>query len=446
MRPARDVVQKALRAALAAADPESILGQQLNRSGDQLHFHGGGTIDLSCHERVWIVGAGKATPKLARALLGICGERVAGGTIATKEGYALPLPLDCWEAGHPTPDIHSLAAAAEALALVRSCGPTDLLICLLSGGASALWSAPAPGLSSSDLREVTSQLLRSGAPIQEMNTVRKHLSGIAGGRLAQHSRAGRLVTIAISDVLGDDPAVIGSGPTAPHASTFEDALRILGERELPATPAVRRFLRAGATGRNPETPKASAPFWKRTSYHLIASLHTAIRESCRSLESSGYRTRIVNDRQEGEAREVGREIARRAMAVARGAGESCALLWGGETTVSVRGSGRGGRNQELALAAALEIAGDPQIVIASFATDGTDGPTEAAGAIIDGQTCARGAARGLDARAALAENDAYTFLDASGDLLRTGPTGTNVNDIMLALITPREPESSVTGR
>jgi len=328
-----------------------------------------------------------------------------------------------------------MAAASDALRLVRSASPDELVLCLLSGGASALWTAPVAGVSLSDLQAITQLLLRSGASIDELNAVRKHLSRIAGGQLAMASRAGRLVTLAISDVIGDRPDVIGSGPTVPDPTTYADALAVLDRYGIDAPGSVLLHLRAGAAGEIPETPDVGHPVWERTSYSVVASLADALAGAEAFLASIGYRVEVSDQRVTGEAREAGAAIARVALAAAGSErSEPLALLWGGEATVTVRGSGTGGRNQEMALAAAIELAGASNITVGCLATDGIDGPTDAAGAIIDGLTVEKAVGLGLDPSRALRDNDSYPLLCATGDLVVSGPTGTNVNDVAIVLI------------
>ena len=320
------------------------------------------------------------------------------------------------------------------MALVDGLGEDDLLLFLLSGGGSSLLPLPADPVTLADKAAVTSLLLASGADITEINTVRKHLSAVKGGRLAARCR-GAIETLAVSDVVGDRLDFIASGPTVPDPTTFADALGVLGRYGLadrvPA--AVRARLEDGAAGRVPETPK-ELPARHRAG--VIASNRIALEAAAGEARRLGFEPRIVSTSLTGEAREAGAAIAaaaKEALRKARSGGGPACLLWGGETTVTLRGSGRGGRNQEIALSAALEIAGLDDVLVASFATDGKEGNTDAAGAFASGATVAGGRA-GLDARAALAANDSYAFFAAAGGLIVTGPTGTNVNDLSIALV------------
>jgi glycerate 2-kinase len=433
----REDADRILRAAVAAADPGAAVRAMLRRDGDTLRVGEAAPFDLR-RGRLWIVGAGKATPRMAEAALAVLGSEVAGGVVTTKHRHALPLErLAVWEAGHPLPDSHSLAAAAETLRLVRGASADDLVLCLLSGGASSLWAAPPPQITLTELRRTIDALLRSGAAIGETNVVRRHLSRLAGGRLAAATPA-RVATLALSDVIGSEPAAIGSGPTVGDASSFGDALDVLRRCRVDTPPAVRAYLQAGAAGEVEDTLAPGDPRLERASFHIVADLRAALDGARAEAERLGYSARIVSDRLEGEARDVGEAVAAAALQAGaqHGDGAPAALLWGGETTVTVQGDGRGGRNQELALAAALrlEAADGVQAVVAACGTDGTDGPTDAAGAIVDAGTVPRARAAGLDAREHLARNDAYPLLQAAGDLLVTGPTGTNVNDLVVALV------------
>ncbi|HEX6368464.1 MAG TPA: DUF4147 domain-containing protein [Longimicrobium sp.] len=434
-RPLRDDARAILAAALAAADARAAVVRALAVDGERLTVAGTEEIDLSSIRRILLIGAGKAAAGMAAGALQVLGERIEGGTITTKDGHGADLPrMEVWEAAHPVPDTRGMAGASDALRLAREAGPRDLVLCLLSGGASALWPAPVSGVSLTQLREVTNALLRSGATIQEINTVRKHLSRIGGGWLARAAAPARVVTLAVSDVVGGALDVIASGPTVPDPTTYAEALGVLEARGITPPPAVLAHLQAGDNGELDETPKPYDPAFERATAHVIAASQDALAGAAREAERLGYRARIVADDVEGEARSVGEQVAQLAMSARADADAPLALLLGGETTVTVQGAGRGGRNQELALAAAVELEGVDGVLAAAMGTDGTDGPTDAAGAFADGGTVARGHAAGLDARDALRRNDAYPFLRAAGDLIVTGPTGTNVNDVVLVLV------------
>lgn len=436
MTPSREHARAILDSAIAAADARAAVVRALSLGGDRLTVAGTEEFGLASIDRILLIGAGKAAAGMSAGALDVLGDRIAAGTITTKEGHGADLPrIEVWEAAHPVPDTRGMAGAAEALRLAQSAGPRDLVLCLLSGGASALWPAPVPGVTLTELQVVTDALLRSGATIHEINTVRKHLSRIGGGWLARAAAPARVVTLAVSDVVGGALDVIASGPTVPDPTTFEDALEVLQAREITPPPAVRAHLQAGDAGEREETPKPGDPAFDRASAYVIAGNGDALAGAAAEAERLGYRARIVADDLEGEARSVGEQLALLAMnTLAERPAAPLALLLGGETTVTVHGRGRGGRNQELALALAIELEGVDGVLAASLGTDGTDGPTDAAGAFADGGTVARGHAAGLEARDALRRNDAHSFLRAAGDLIVTGPTGTNVNDVVLILV------------
>jgi hydroxypyruvate reductase len=442
-------------AAVAGALPDALLPRLLARVGRD----GLAPRALADYARVTVVGAGKAALATAgaveRALAG-SGLRALAGEVVVPHGYAARVPpgvrppatIAVREAAHPLPDAHGEAAARAALARAAACGPDDLLLVLLSGGASALWAAPAPGVPADAMRATIARLQRAGADIAAVNTVRRQLGLLGGGRLAAATRAD-VATLVLSDVVGDDPGVVGSGPTVPDRTTAADAIRVLRAHDAwaAAPEAVRaRLLHAPRAEHERRTSGA------RT-LHLLGGVGDALAAARAAAGRLGYDATVLGAALRGEARDAGRMVARAAIARAIAARRPTCLLWGGETTVTVRGAGRGGRNQELALAAALALDdavragildGDARIVVLSGGTDGIDGPTDAAGAWATPRTIADARARGLDAARALADNDAYGFLDAAGALLRTGPTHTNVMDVQLALLHPREAFTSRT--
>jgi glycerate 2-kinase len=369
----------------------------------------------------------------------IPGGVASGLVIGTHLAADLVAPLGWHASSHPVPDGRSVAAGRAALALAASVEPGSRLVVLLSGGASALMAVPADGVTLEDKQEVTRRLLAADADIHALNRVRKHLSAIKGGWLAASCR-GFLSTLAVSDVVGDDPSVIGSGPTSPDPSTFRDALDVLdrtgGRHGYPARVVTR--LEAGARGAVEETPKPGASAFERSTYRVIGSRRDAMHGAAEASRAAGFRALIVDEPVTGEARVAAREWAARVAALAAVHGEALAVVSSGETTVQVVGTGRGGRNQEFALAAVDTLAalGRPVLLI-SIGTDGVDGPTDAAGALADSATAARARARGLEPMRYLEANDAWSFFDALGDLVRTGPTGTNVGDVQVALLAPR---------
>jgi glycerate 2-kinase len=430
----RALLEACHRAALRRVDGAEAVRRAVVRRGPQLVLAG---EPVPPGAALRVVAAGKAAAAMARALEDWAGDRIADGVAVTKDGHGLPLArIPLLEAAHPVPDARSESAARAVLGVAGRARPDDWLVVLLSGGASSLLAAPLPGLGLEDVRRTTELLLASGAPIEELNAVRKHLTEPAGGRLALATGAARIVVLAISDVLGDAPAVIGSGPCAADPSRYEDALAALARRGLLArVPAVvRRHLEAGARGERPESAKPGAAVFERVRFHVLAASRDALAAACQEARQRGVPAIVVSAALRGEAREAGLRLARLARC-ARPA-RSTLLAAAGETTVRVRGAGRGGRCQELALAAALALEGDPRIALLAAGTDGTDGPTDAAGAFADGGSVARGRAAGRDAAADLAANDAYGFFAAEGGLLRTGPTRTNALDLTLVHVAP----------
>ncbi|MCZ6463736.1 MAG: DUF4147 domain-containing protein [Proteobacteria bacterium] len=422
----RSQLERCLTGALRAVDAEQATAAALTRDGARLRVAGRAIPDDS---ELVVLAAGKAAAAMARAVEARAGDRVRSGLVVTKDGHGLPLAqLPVRETAHPVPDARGVGAAQEALALVAGARAEDTLLLLLSGGASALWTAPLPGLELGDLVATTEALLACGADIEEINCVRKHLSLLTGGRLVQEARCNRVEVLAVSDVPGDRVEVIGSGPAAADPTRYADALAVLERRgiEERVPGAVREHLERGVRGERPESLKPGARELARVRHTVIACNADARRAAVEAGRSLGMNALDLGEILRGEARVVGRRLA----GVARctvGAGPTL-LVAGGETTVTLRGRGRGGRSQELALAAALELRGEPHAALLAAGTDGSDGPTDAAGAFADGGTVARS---DQDAAAALAHNDAYGFFDAEGGLLRTGPTQTNVMDLVL---------------
>ncbi len=387
--------------------------------------------------RTLVIGAGKAAAAMARAVEEHWDGPLAG-LVITRYGHGVPCRrVEVVEAAHPLPDAAGIAAAQRLLGLLRDLGPDDLVLALISGGGSALLCLPAPGVTLEDKQRLTRALLRSGAAIGEINCVRKHLSAIKGGRLALAAAPAAVVTLLISDVPGDDPAVIASGPTAADASSSAEALAILDRYRIPVPAAVRAWLRRPES----ETSKPGDPRLAGVQHRLIATPRLALAAAAASARAAGVEPLILGDALEGEARALGREHAQLALARLRDGDAADArrarprlLLSGGETTVTVRGSGRGGRNAEYLLALALALGGAPGIWALAADTDGIDGTEDNAGAIVTPATLARAAARGMDPAELLAANDAWGLFAALGDLVVTGPTRTNVNDFRAILV------------
>ena len=435
----RRTLGRIIEAAVGAVEPGAAVRAAVRRRGSTLRI-GTKTYHLDRLRRVVVIGAGKAAAPMARALEEILGAHLTGGLVSVKDGHTTPLRrVELVEAGHPLPDARGERAAERILQIAQDASAGDLVLCVISGGGSALLPAPVEGLSLQDKIALTDLLLRSGATIQEVNAVRKHLSQIKGGRLATAAYPAHLGVLVLSDVIGNPLDAIASGPAVPDPTTFADALAIVRRYGIDTTmpPVALAHLRRGAAGEIPETPKPHDPVFARVHTAIIGSNEHAARAAAGAARREGYRTLLLTSSLDGEAREAARLLA----SMARGAQDAgipldppVCLIAGGETTVTVRGNGKGGRCQEFALSAALSIAGRREILLAAFGTDGTDGPTDAAGALTTGDTLDRAAALGIDARAALVENDAYPFFHGVGDLIVTGPTNTNVNDLYLALI------------
>ncbi len=415
------------RAALRAVDPHQAVLDHLRFDGRVLKAPRK-RYRLSDFDSIQVIGAGKASAAMAQAVERLLGRRISGGFINVPDGISTHLRrIQLQPCGHPIPDERGVDGALRILEIARTAGPRDLIIALISGGASALLPAPAPPLTLAGKQELTKRLLASGATIHEMNTVRKHLSLIKGGQLARAVFPATLLTLLISDVVGDDVEVIGSGPTVPDPSTVADAARVLERYDVPLPGAVTLH----------ETPKPGDPVFARASQLMIASNKQAIAAAAKQARELGYRTLVLSTTIEGETRDIASmhaRIAREILQSGRPVRRPACLLSGGETTVTVRGNGSGGRNQEFVLAAALALGASSLVTILSAGTDGIDGPTDAAGAIADSSTLPRATALGLDPRRYLDNNDSYHFFEPLNALLKTGPTGSNVADVRVLLI------------
>jgi len=389
---------------------------------------------------VTLVSAGKAAVPMAEGFLSSWSDDIRGGVVASPVGAASDERLDFFAVGHPVPTPSSVEAGSRVLEQACSLGSDDVLLVLLSGGASASLAVPASGLTLEEKVQATNALLRGGVPIDSINCVRKHLSGIKGGRLAATSRA-TVVTLAISDVVGpvpDDPAVIGSGPTVGDPTTFADAMAVIDRPSVRAAfpNSARRVLERGCQGEIPETPKPGSSSLSRSVFEVIGSRTHAVRAAAQVAAELGYAVATIDTPVVGAARDVAQAHYQEILRLAMGLSRPACVLSAGETTVEVTGSGRGGRNQEFGLAVVEALANSPwQMVMASVGTDGVDGPTDAAGAVVDTTTFRRGQERGLGApRAYLENNDSHTYFEALGDLISTGPTNTNIGDIQVALL------------
>jgi glycerate 2-kinase len=425
-------------AALHAADPDTCIRNVVQIDGDVLSI-GGNRIPI--RGRLIVIGTGKPSAKMAQVIEEIIGSHISGGLVVTKYGYALPLEhIRLVEAGHPIPDAAGVRAVQETRELLKGLTKDDIVLCLLSGGGSALWPSPAEGITLEEKQEVTSLLLRAGATILELNAVRKHLSEVKGGQLARWAVPARVISLIISDVVGDPVDFIASGPTAPDTTSFSDALAIIQKYGVDVADSVRERLEEGARGHNPDTPSPGDAVFKNVQNHIIANNRLLIDSAVEKARELRFNTLILGTEVEGEAKDLGLFFS----AIAREIGRSgnpipapACILAAGETTVTVRGHGVGGRNQEMALAWAIAMAARPSAASACFAsvaTDGTDGPTSAAGGLVDPLTCARAVELGLVPVKFLRENDSSNFLKATGDLIVTGPTETNLMDLQILLV------------
>ncbi|MCC6393618.1 MAG: glycerate kinase [Bryobacterales bacterium] len=427
-----------LRAALEAADPREAVLRHVRVKDDAL-IAGGKRYPLSRVDRVFVIGAGKASAAMAAAVEKLLGKRIHSGLVNVKYGHTAKLRrIELNECGHPVPDEAGVRGSRRIAEIAAGAGERDMVICLISGGASALLPAPAEPVTLGEKQETTRLMLACGANIHEMNAVRKHLSTVKGGQLARLASPAAVLTLILSDVIGDNPDVIGSGPTAADVSTFSSSLGVLDKykirEKVPAS--VRERLEKGAAGEIVETPKPGDPGLERTQNLIVGSNRLAVDAAKAKAKELGYHTLVLSTTIQGETRDVAgvhASIAREIHSSGQPLRPPACVISGGETTVTLRGQGKGGRSQEFALAAAIDIAGMANTLLLSAGTDGTDGPTDAAGALADGATAGRARELGLDPAMYLAENNSYAFFDALGDLIRTGPTNTNVMDVRLIL-------------
>jgi hydroxypyruvate reductase len=434
----RQIVQ-VLQAALDAVDPAAAVRRFVRREGDRLIVDGQ-VYDLAAVERIYVVGAGKADAPMAQAIEALLGDRIADGAINVKYEHVLPTErISLTEAGHPIPDEAGVAGSRRIAELLAQAGERDLALCLISGGGSALMTLPVEGVTLDDMQALTDALLRAGANIVEINTIRKHLDQLKGGKLARLAAPAQVIALILSDVVGNPLDAIASGPTVPDTSTFADAWGLLRRYGLlGAIPAsIEAYLRKGVEGEIEDNPGAGSPVFERTQNVIVASNDLAAEAAQGAAHDLGLHTLLLSTYVEGEAREVAKvfaAIGKEIRASDRPLARPACLIAGGETTVTLRGRGKGGRNQEMALAAALAIQGLDDVAIVCLATDGTDGPTDASGALAEGDTVARARALGLDPWDHLERNDAYPFFANLGDLLITGPTHTNVNDLTFVFV------------
>ena len=441
--PLGEVVVGAAEAALSAVDPVRAVSTQV-RVEDGILCIGEQRLPLSEINRIRVVGAGKAGARMAHALYRVLGERIEGGVVAVHVRVESPHRtgnIKIVEADHPVPDLSSVHAAQSVLRAVNGLASEDLVIVLISGGASSLLTLPADGLCLEDIRTTTDCLLRSGADIGEVNAVRRHLSAIKGGRLAEAAAPARVISLILSDVVGDAPDAVGSGPTAPDPSTFSDALRVVERfdlsRQLPVSVTDR--LRRGAVGSVPETPKPGSSIFSRVENRIIGGNRSAVAAAAAFLASKGILAAADAKPLTGEARQAATSVVKKIQQVVRESPptETVGLVFGGETVVTVRGSGLGGRNQELALAAVQAAAEIPGVILMTLATDGRDGPSDAAGAVVTDATLSRARMLGMTPAEFLDRNDSYHFFACLDDLIIIGPTHTNAADLLLVVIPPQ---------
>jgi len=420
------------QAAVKAAAPAEAVRRSVKLRADTL-LAGRQRYPLNAFRNIYVIGAGKAGTQMAQAVERLLGPRITGGLVNVRAQESARLRrVELNASGHPIPDRQGEQGAARIAEIAQRAGPDDLVICLISGGASALMPLPAPPVTLAEKQAATRLLLNCGANIHEINCIRKHISLVKGGGLARLAYPATVLTLILSDVIGDDLDVIGSGPTVADRTTFAEAKAVFDKyviwNQVPAT--VRERLTCSAL----ETPKPGDPIFAKVQNLIVGSNRLAVDAAAREARSLGFRTLVLSTQVQGEAREVARvfaAIAREIRATGRPLKAPACVIAGGETTVTIRGNGAGGRNQELALAAAIDIAGLKNVVVLSAGTDGADGPTDAAGAIADGTSVARG----RDADGMLANNDSYHFFEPLGDLIKTGPTGTNVADIQIIVAT-----------
>ena len=430
--------------ALSAVNPSKILKDGIRIEESRLWIRIEGNLekvfDLNAFQKIFLVGTGKASNSMALAVEEIFGDRISKGVITTKYGHLLPLKrTEIIEAGHPIPDQKGYEGAKKIQRLLKESGQKDLVILLLSGGGSALLPFPVDGIELKEKQEATQLLLDCGADIKEINTIRKHISRMKGGWLAKWAYPSTVIGFILSDVVGDPLDVIGSGPTVPDPSTFEEATKILKKYDLlnKISLSIQEHLQLGKEGKAEETPKPGDAVFEKVYNMIIGSNIIALRAAEKEATSLGFNTLILSSSIVGGTREAARfhtAIAKEIISSGNPIPKPACILSGGETTVTIKGNGLGGRNQEFALAGAIEISGIEKVVLLSGGTDGSDGPTDATGAVADHATVLRAESMGLDPKVHLENNDAYPFFKKLGDLLITGPTHTNVMDVRIILV------------
>ncbi len=435
--PYRETITRVLAAALQAVDPADAVATNLQRTTSHIVI-GEKSYPLAKINDIYLIAFGKASLPMSRAAAEILGDRLRNGIVIIKASRTVSsineYPLTILSASHPIPDEGGIAGAQHIIKLLHATTPQDLILFLISGGGSALLTSPADGIALDDLTILNRELLACGATIQEINTLRKHLSNVKGGQLAQQAYPAQYAALILSDVIGDPLDSIASGPTVPDPSTYADALAVIAryalDGKLPA--AILHYLQKGSTGEIPETPKPGNPVFARSHNLIIGNNQSAARAALAQAQAEGLNALLLTTRLQGEAHQIGpflAAIAQQIHTTGDPVARPACLVAGGETTVTLRGHGLGGRNQEMALSAVSQLAGLSNTFLIALASDGEDGPTDAAGAVISGETLFRATQFGLAPETFLARNDAYHFFELLGDLIKTGPTYTNVNDL-----------------
>ena len=426
-------------AGLKAVDPINAVKNHIKRDGNKLRLKAM-EYDLGDYENIYVIGMGKAAASMAKAVEDILGDQLTTGIVNVKYGHTVPLrKIKINEAAHPVPDEAGIAGSKEIIELLKQTGDKDLVICLISGGGSALLPSPAGDLTLEDKQGVTKALLECGANIHEINSIRKQISAVKGGRLAEHVYPSTLISLILSDVIGDDLDVIASGPTVPDTQTFHDCRNIIQKYKLDERVPKRviEYIEKGCDGEIEDTPKADSPVFERTQNTIVGSNIIAVNAAKEKASELGYNTLVLSTFIHGETEEVAKvhsAIVKEIISSGNPVKKPACVISGGETTVTIEGKGQGGRNQEFVLAAAIDIEGLDNTIVLSGGTDGNDGPTDAAGAIADGTTIHRAGELGLNAYQYLCENNSYNFFKPLGDLLITGPTNTNVMDLRVLLV------------
>jgi glycerate-2-kinase len=438
-RKARQLALKSLEAALNAADPRQIIKAKVTVTDTTVKVDNY-SFDLRKFKNIYVIGGGKASGSMAEALEQVLDGSITKGLVNVPHGTKNKTKIiKLHGASHPVPDVAGVEGTRKMLEIAEEAEEDDLIICLISGGGSSLMPLPRGGISLADKKMITDALLKSGATINEINTVRKHISDFKGGWLAKKAYPATILNLILSDVMGDPLDFIASGPTVPDSTTFSDAIQVLKKNDLwtEAPSPIKKVLSDGDKGLIPETPKAGDEAFRKAHNVVIGNNLFASQAVCSCLKNEGLNTLLLTSTLEGEARHVGTvlaSISREPSVSGNPVHKPAGFVAGGETTVTVRGKGKGGRNQEIALASALKLEGLGGVVVASLSTDGIDGPTDAAGAIADGKTLDRAKKMGLDGRKYLTDNDSYHFFSRLGDLVFTGPTGTNVNDVSVIIV------------